>query len=234
MKVFSILFISISFFTLSLNSCFSQDIVSEKLDLMPWPKEIESNSSITRLDENFTISINKKGNRVYNAATKFLRNLANKTGVFIDEGFPLYNQEKATLNLVFKEEADLSIKTDESYELVVGNNKIEITAQTDVGIVRGLSTLLQLIKSDGSNFVFEGFYIKDAPRFKWRGLMIDVSRHFQPVDLIKRNLDAMAFVKMNVFHWHLSDDQGFRIWWDLAISEFFIGIGDRDVPGKLL
>ena len=211
MKVFSILFISISFFTLSLNSCFSQEIVSEKLDLMPWPKEITSNSSITRLDENFTISINKKGSRVYNAATKFLRNLANKTGVFIDEGFPLYNKDGATLSLVFKKEADLSINTDESYELVVGTNKIEITAQTDVGIVRGLSTLLQLIKRDGSNFVFEGFYIKDSPRFKWRGLMIDVSRHFQPVDLIKRNLDAMAYVKMNVFHWHLSDDQGFRI-----------------------
>ncbi len=211
MKVFSILLVALSFFTLSFNPCFSQELLNEKLDLMPWPKEIKSNGSITKLDESFTISMNQKGSRVYSAATKFLRNLANKTGVFINEGFPFYNRENATLSLVFKEVADLSINTNESYELVVENGKIELTANTDVGIVRGLSTLLQLIKSDGSNFVFEGFYIKDAPRFKWRGLMIDVSRHFQPVDLIKRNLDAMAFVKMNVFHWHLSDDQGFRI-----------------------
>ncbi len=211
MKVFSILLVALSFFTFSFNPCFSQELLNEKLDLMPWPKEITSNRNFTKLDENFTISMNQKGSRVYSAATKFLRNLANKTGVFINEGFPFYNRENATLSIVFKEVADLSINTDESYELVVENNKIELTANTDVGIVRGLSTLLQLIKSDGSNFVFEGFYIKDAPRFKWRGLMIDVSRHFQPVDLIKRNLDAMAFVKMNVFHWHLSDDQGFRI-----------------------
>ncbi|CAL2059914.1 beta-N-acetylhexosaminidase [Tenacibaculum sp. 190524A05c] len=211
MKVFSIFIFSLFFFTIAMNSCFSQEKLSDQLNLMPWPKEIKSNKAKTILDRDFTISMNRKGSRVYKAATKFLRNLANKTGVFIDEGFPFYNREKATLSLVFKEEANLFFNTDESYKLVVNNNKIEITALTDVGIVRGLSTLLQLIKSDESNFVFEGFYIKDAPRFKWRGLMIDVSRHFQPVDLIKRNLDAMAFVKMNVFHWHLSDDQGFRI-----------------------
>jgi hexosaminidase len=77
--------------------------------------------------------------------------------------------------------------------------------------MRGLETLLQLVQSDGHGFWLPLVSIQDAPRFKWRGLMIDCSRHFEPVGVIERTLDAMAAVKMNVFHWHLSDDQGFRI-----------------------
>ena len=61
-----------------------------------------------------------------------------------------------------------------------------------------------------SGFAVPALTIKDQPRFQWRGLLIDVSRHFIPIDVLKRNLDGMAAVKMNVLHWHLSDDQGFR------------------------
>ena len=71
--------------------------------------------------------------------------------------------------------------------------------------------MLQLTDNDIFNYYFTGVIIKDSPRFVWRGLMIDVARHFQPVDVLKRNLRAMASVKMNVFHWHLTDDQGFRV-----------------------
>ena len=53
--------------------------------------------------------------------------------------------------------------------------------------------------------------IEDHPRFPWRGLHLDVSRHWMPIEVVKRNLDGMAAVKLNVFHWHLSDDQGFRV-----------------------
>ncbi len=61
------------------------------------------------------------------------------------------------------------------------------------------------------DYFIHGVEIQDKPRFPWRGLMIDASRHFMPVDVIKRNLDGMAAVKLNVLHWHLSDDQGFRV-----------------------
>ena len=93
----------------------------------------------------------------------------------------------------------------------MNSTNVLIKATTDVGALRGLETLLQLTSHNASDYYFPGVTIVDAPRFVWRGLMIDTSRHFQPLAVIKRNLDAMASVKMNVFHWHLSDDQGFRI-----------------------
>jgi hexosaminidase len=89
------------------------------------------------------------------------------------------------------------------------SNKITINATTDLGALHGLETLLQLMQNNGSSFYFPA-EVTDSPRFTWRGLMIDAARHFQPVDVIKRNLNAMASMKMNVFHWHLAD-QGWRI-----------------------
>ena len=77
--------------------------------------------------------------------------------------------------------------------------------------MHALETLLQLLTIDSNQFAFPIVKIEDNPRFTWRGLMIDSARHFQPIDVIKRNLDAMAAVKLNVFHWHLTDDQGWRI-----------------------
>jgi hexosaminidase len=80
-----------------------------------------------------------------------------------------------------------------------------------VGALRGLETLLQLLDADRNGYFFPGVQIEDQPRFPWRGLLIDVARHFQTMEVLKRNLDAMAAVKMNVLHWHLTEDQGFRV-----------------------
>jgi hexosaminidase len=79
-----------------------------------------------------------------------------------------------------------------------------------VGALRGMETLLQLVDCGQGACRLPAVSIEDSPRFRWRGLMNDVSRHFEPVSVIERSLDGMAAVKMNVFHWHLSDDQGFR------------------------
>ena len=99
----------------------------------------------------------------------------------------------------------------ESYSLEVTPSAAHLKAPTVVGAIHGLETFLQLVQNDGTNHFLLAVSIEDSPRFRWRGLMIDVSRHFQPIEVIKRTLDGMAAVKMNVFHWHLSDDQGFRI-----------------------
>ena len=74
-----------------------------------------------------------------------------------------------------------------------------------------METFAQAIVPGAEGFEVPAMHIEDRPRFPWRGLMLDVSRHWMPLDVVERNLDAMAAVKLNVFHWHLSDDQGFRV-----------------------
>jgi hexosaminidase len=100
---------------------------------------------------------------------------------------------------------------DESYVLDVGPAQAGLHAPTVVGALRGFETWLQLLQSDSNGWFVPAVNIKDQPRFPWRGLMIDVARHWQPMDVIKRNLDGMALVKLNVLHLHLTEDQGFRI-----------------------
>ncbi|WP_405605686.1 beta-N-acetylhexosaminidase [Polaribacter sp. Asnod1-A03] len=205
-KIVFILFVA--FFNLSL---FCQNELNLKYNLMPWPQEIKENNSSFIIDENILISVlgDDKEQRVEKASVKFLRRLANRTGVFINNGFPV-NDENASIKINFKSVSDLSIESDESYDLSIDKDQITINSKTDVGALRGLETLLQLVNFNDTGYYFEGVNIKDAPRFIWRGLMIDVARHFQPINVLKRNLDAMASVKLNVFHWHLTDDQGFR------------------------
>jgi hexosaminidase len=194
------------------NNSIGQNEQMKQYDLMPWPKEISENPAKFLINSDITISINANDNkhRVRNAAINFLRRLSNRTGVFLKEGFPV-DSGKGNIRITYHEVASLNIETDESYTLDISNNSILINAKTDIGAIRGLSTLLQLTKNDKTHNFFPGVSITDKPRFVWRGLMIDVARHFQPIDVLKRNLEGMASVKMNVFHWHLTDDQGFRI-----------------------
>jgi len=100
---------------------------------------------------------------------------------------------------------------DESYALDVAAPQSVLRAQSDIGAMHGLETFLQLPKRDGAGWFLPQASIRDQPRFPWRGLMIDVARRWQPTAVIERNIDAMAVVKLNVLHLHLTDDQGFRI-----------------------
>ena len=188
----------------------AQSIRSD-ISLMPWPKEIKENATKFMIDRDLSISVNGEDQgRVRNAAVSFLRRLTDRTGVFLKEGFPVNNKD-SQIQINFESVSNLNINDDESYFLDVTNNNIVINANTDIGALRGIQTLLQLVNYNERGYYFSGVTIRDSPRFVWRGLMIDVARHFQPIDVLKRNLDAMASVKLNVFHWHLTDDQGFRV-----------------------
>jgi hexosaminidase len=103
-----------------------------------------------------------------------------------------------------------SLSDDESYQLDVTPAGARLKAATGAGALHGLETLAQLMEPGPDGFRIASVHIEDHPRFPWRGLMLDASRHWMPVSVVERNLDAMAAVKLNVFHWHLSDDQGFR------------------------
>ncbi|MGC1630986.1 MAG: family 20 glycosylhydrolase [Gelidibacter sp.] len=206
-------FFIVNFILMTFGS-WAQAQLHETHNLMPWPKSISANNQVFKLNKQLDISIDgPKSDRVYKVSTKFLRRLSGRTGLFLETGFPTAARDNsnAAIKISYRKVGDLNIDTVESYSLNVDKSGVILSALTDVGILRGLETLLQLLTNDATTYYFPGVSITDAPRFVWRGLMIDVSRHFQPVHVLKRNLDAMAAVKMNVFHWHLVDDQGFRI-----------------------
>ena len=100
---------------------------------------------------------------------------------------------------------------EERYSLRVTPMGVSIDAPTSLGVLRALATLEQLPVGEKRQRYLPEVDIQDQPRFAWRGLLIDAARHFMPVAVIKRNLDGMAAVKLNVLHWHLTDDQGFRV-----------------------
>ena len=99
---------------------------------------------------------------------------------------------------------------DESYALAVDGHGVRIDAPEEWGVLRALASLAQLGRRVGARLTFACCEIVDAPRFGWRGLMLDPARHFLPVQVLTETLDGMALAKLNVLHLHLSDDQGFR------------------------
>ncbi|MFH0865060.1 MAG: family 20 glycosylhydrolase [Bacteroidota bacterium] len=184
------------------------------LNLMPVPEKIIQKEGKFRLDSNFTISITgNPDKRIYPAATKMLQRLGKRTTLLFTQGYlNSYNQpEKASFVIKCDAPGEVEMNMDETYELTVLADSVLLKSPTDIGSIRGIETLLQLLSVDDKGYYFPCVEITDKPRFPWRGLLIDVCRHFYPVDMIKRNLDAMAAVKMNVLHFHLSEDQGFRI-----------------------
>lgn len=103
------------------------------------------------------------------------------------------------------------VEEEERYRLQVSSAGARLSAPTVVGALRGMETILQLVEEARGGARLPALDIADAPRFPWRGLLVDVARHFMSVEQMKRTLDGMAMVKLNVLHWHLSDDQGFRV-----------------------
>src|SRR5690606_29320449 len=104
-----------------------------------------------------------------------------------------------------------TVGTDESYQLRINAEQIHLHAETTLGALHALETLLQLPVPWGDAHAYPLVSITDSPRFPWRGALIDVSRHFLSIATLKRQIDAMAAAKLNVFHWHLTDDQGWRM-----------------------
>ena len=203
------------FFILLLSSILvNAQVKTDALNLMPWPQNINLTDGNFALNKNFKVNITGNPNpRIFARATQFLRRLDERTGLFFEQGFVTKANEfpSAQLQINCAQNGKIGINQDESYQLEIKSDKITINATSDLGAIHALETLLQLLQNTSNSYYFPTATISDFPRFKWRGLMIDVARHFQPVDVIKRNLDAMAAMKMNVFHWHLSDDQGWRI-----------------------
>lgn len=107
-----------------------------------------------------------------------------------------------------------NIKGEEAYTININNKNIKISGFTSAGVFYGIQTLrksLPICNATNNPIVLPAAEIKDAPRFKYRGMMLDCSRHFFSIDFIKKFIDLIALHNMNTFHWHLNDDQGWRI-----------------------
>jgi hexosaminidase len=180
-------------------------------NLMPQPSSVTSGSGALRIDANFTIAFDGHTEpRLDRARERFLTQLHRQTGLLFAK--PANNASQATL-VVHTGHASKEVQElgeDESYTLEVTSSGAKLNAANPLGVLRGLQTFLQLVEVTLDGFAAPDIAIQDQPRFPWRGLMIDVSRHFIPIDVLKHNLDGMEAVKMNVFHWHLSENQGFR------------------------
>ena len=180
------------------------------LPLMPMPLHVTQGEGHLKIDGSFTVGLEGyKDTRLESALTRFINTLSRETGIPYHDDVTS-SEPTLVVKTTGPSDAVLRVGENESYHLEVTPTHAVLTAPNPVGAMHGLQTFLQLVTITSEGFSAPAVVIDDEPRFPWRGLMIDVGRHFQPVDVIKRNLDGMEAVKMNVFHWHLSEDQGFR------------------------
>ena len=183
------------------------------LNLMPVPASVTFNKDRLAVDSNFKVALRGHSDaRLQAGIARFMRRLEGRTVLTLAPGLAVDDQmTQLIINCQGPGQNTPSVREDESYRIDITSRQALLSAPTVVGALRGLETLLQLLDADRRGYFFPGVQIDDQPRFPWRGLLIDVARHFHTMEVLKRNLDAMAAVKMNVLHWHLTEDQGFRV-----------------------
>ncbi len=181
--------------------------------LMPQPANLSTQEGRLTLAPSFAAAADRyRDARLDAAIARSLNRLSVRTGISFSTSPSANGTSSAlTISVDGPGEALQSVDEDESYSLDVSSSGARLQAATVVGAMRGLETLQQLVQSDATGYFLPAVSIHDTPRFRWRGLMIDCGRHFIPVEVIRRTIDGMAAVKLNVFHWHLTEDQGFRI-----------------------
>ena len=179
--------------------------------MMPQPSQMSIDSGGLKLDSTFAVEVSGASDACLNDAIgRAVRRIEMAAGLR-HAGRGVAGTTRLVVKVSRPSAPVQSLDDDESYSLSVTSSAAEIDAATDLGAMHGLETLIQLVQPGGAGYVIPAITIHDSPRFRWRGLMIDCGRHFEPVAVIKRNIDGMAAVKLNVFHWHLTEDQGFRM-----------------------
>src|SRR5450432_2454065 len=191
----------------------SQQVLSPPFNMMPLPSRVQAGSGSLHIDASFSVALTGHNEpRLDHAVARFLRQLSRATGIPAFGKAPASVKSSAlTIHTDHGSKDVQELCEDESYTLEITADSAKLTAPNPLGVLHGLQTVLQMIAPGPDGFAVPAATIEDQPRFPWRGLMIDVSRHFVPLDVLKRNIDGMEAVKMNVFHWHLSENQGFRI-----------------------
>ena len=181
------------------------------LPAMPLPAHVVHGKGEFLIDGNFGIALKGyKESRLERARQRFLDILSSETGI------PLWreailNQPRFIIQTTGPSAPVQQLGEDESYHLEISTTDVQLTAANPIGVLRGLQTFLQLVRITPKSFSVPVVTIDDKPRFPWRGLLIDSGHRFIPISVVKRNLDGMEAVKLDVFHWRFADDLGFHI-----------------------
>ncbi|MEO8727186.1 MAG: family 20 glycosylhydrolase [Acidobacteriaceae bacterium] len=184
------------------------------LPIMPLPAHAEPAKGEFMVDSNFAVAFRGfQEPRLERACQRFLATLTRETGIPVNRLALKPDAAKPNffINVKSASKPVQELGEEESYRLQITPTEVHLDAPNPLGALHGLQTFLQLVHIGPNGFVAPAVTIDDQPRFPWRGLMIDVSRHFMPIEVLELNLDGMEAVKMDVFHWHLSDNQGFRV-----------------------
>lgn len=146
------------------------------------------------------------------AIDRFVSRLSLRTGIDLLRDNTLDETPVTiTIDCAAADPGYLTNKAVESYRLQITGTGVSIQAPGPTGVLRALSTLLQLVQAGSDGYSLRQASIEDQPRFLWRGLQIDIARHFMPVKLVEHEVDAMEMVKLNVLHLHISDSESFSI-----------------------
>ncbi len=193
----------------------NKDSTRAELSIIPLPVRIDRTSGNFTLDDGAIVSVAATNAEAVAIARYFAGLIARTSGVTLDVRPIDTRKNDSAISFVIdpKQRID-GDTTDEGYVVSVSPQRIIVAARTPHGLFNGAVTLWQLASQSAQTRVpieIPCVHIEDFPRFAWRGLMLDSSRHFQSTDAIKAFIDEMALHKLDVFHWHLTDDQGWRL-----------------------
>ena len=188
------------------------------ISVIPKPVKLEKHKGVFRIKPGTRVIILNENKELKEIGQYLADIIENASGYAIDIGVPMESSTDSPIILQLDE--NLEAFGVEGYDLAVHKNRVELKAYRPEGLFYGVQTLLQLLPPEvysaekpGENikWIIPCLHIFDKPLYEWRGMHLDVSRHFFPVDFIKRYIDLMAMHKMNLFHWHLTDNNGWRI-----------------------
>ena len=185
--------------------------------IIPHPVHVETVEGSVTVESEIGLVLDQENELISTMLDNFSSELK-PLGIQMSSGGGAESTAATLLRITLKEEDSVKLGK-EGYELHIGNGVINLQAIEPAGVFNGLQTFRQLMpqtrvadeEGNMEPIVIEGMQIVDYPRFGWRGLMLDVSRHFFTVEEVKDYIDQMSKYKFNVFHWHLTDDEGWRI-----------------------
>ncbi len=198
-----ILFVTIGL-VFSLLSC--KELKYATYDVIPFPSKIVK-------EEGKPFKLTSKTKIVYPAGNEKMRKNADFLADYLHSllGIKLSTTTEQVKKNAIVLSLNLKNSNSEAYQLIITSNKISIKGASESGVFYGIQTLRKSTPIGKINVAYAPTVINDQPRFEYRGMMLDVARHFQPVEFIKKYIDLLALHNVNIFHWHLTEDQGWRI-----------------------